>query len=122
MTHATRTGGPISGHKPWPAGGQPAEQADEKPAPRREVAYRCAKGHATTLVFAAKAELPDSWDCRTCGLAAGLDGPPGDPAARKGAKDMSAWALLRERRTIADLEAALAERLAEVRQQRGVLA
>ena len=52
MTHATRTGGPISGHKPWPAGGQPAEQADEKPAPRREVTYRCASGHATVLVFA----------------------------------------------------------------------
>lgn len=121
VTHATRTGGPISGHKPWPAVGQPTEQ-NREPAPRQEVTYRCARGHTTALVFAAEAEPPDSWDCRTCGRSAGLDGPPGDPAARKGAKDMSPWALLLERRSIPELEAALAERLAEIRQQRGAVA
>lgn len=130
----SRNDGPISGHKPWPAGGQPAEQADEKPAPRREVTYRCAKGHATTLVFAAEAVPPGSWDCRTCGLPAALDGAAGGPGGgavlpgyRKPGEastvlknQITHWDQLRGRRSLAELEALLKERLAEVQQQRAV--
>ena len=122
MTHATRNGGPISGYAPWGRGDQLPQDADTEPAPRREVTYSCAKEHTTALTFAAEAEPPSSWDCRTCGLPAGLDGAPGGAAARKGAKDMSPFALLRERRTISELEAGLKERLAEVRKQRGAVA
>ena len=71
-------------------------------APRREVAFDCPKGHHFSIPFAAEAEIPAIWECRVCGATA-----------------FTAAVDLMERRTIADLEEVLAERLAVIRERRG---
>jgi DNA-directed RNA polymerase subunit RPC12/RpoP len=84
--------------------------------------YSCTScGRDTTLTFAADAEAPETWECRTCGAEAVLrigDGTvsvdhSGDKAPR------SHWDMLLERRTIPELEELLEERLAYVRSRRG---
>ena len=87
-------------------------------APRREVAFDCPKGHRFTVPFSAEAEIPVNWECRVCGSLALT--AAGDVAAPKKAKPpRSHWDMLMERRSIADLEEVLAERLAVIRGQRG---
>ena len=75
----------------------------------------------TTLTFAADAEPPETWECRTCGAEAVLrvgDGTvtvdhSGDKAPR------SHWDMLLERRSIPELEELLEERLSFIRARRG---
>jgi hypothetical protein len=84
-------------------------------APRREVVFVCPAGHLTGLPMAADAELPASWECRTCGAAATLrDGAAGESKAGKPTR--THWDMLLERRSIDDLEDVLNERLAELHQ------
>jgi hypothetical protein len=87
----------------------------EVPAPRTQVNYRCARGHDFTVMLAAGAEQPQSWDCR-CGSPAGPRGEQHGDA--RGEQHGDARGRLRRtvlgRRTPAEREAALAERLAEV--------
>jgi len=64
-------------------------------APRREVTYDCLNGHETRMPMAVDAELPATWECRTCGA--------------------THWDMLLERRSLDDLEDVLNERLAELR-------
>jgi hypothetical protein len=86
-------------------------------APRQEVAFDCPKGHRFTVPFSAEAELPTNWECRICGALAVT--ASGDlPAAKKIKPPRSHWDMLMERRTMADLEEVLAERLAAIRGQR----
>jgi hypothetical protein len=89
---------------------------------RRETPYTCeTSGHVTNLMFAADAEPPQTWECRACGADARLnvDGqavtlePTDDKAAR------THWDMLMERRTRAELEELLEERLAFIRARRG---
>ena len=84
--------------------------------------YVCTKcGRETVMTFAADAELPEAWECRTCGAEAVLrvgDGVAeidhsGDKTAR------THWDMLMERRTIPELEELLEERLALLRSRRG---
>jgi hypothetical protein len=79
-------------------------------APRRTLGFDCALGHNFGIVFAEEAELPAVWDCPRCG----------EPATRSDgfsaeAKDVKRvrthWDMLRERRSLAELEELLAERL-----------
>ncbi|HTT53062.1 MAG TPA: RNA polymerase-binding protein RbpA [Streptosporangiaceae bacterium] len=87
-------------------------------APRQEIAFDCPKGHHFTVPFAAEAEVPATWECRVCGATAFTS--TGDLATpRKAKPPRSHWDMLRERRSIADLEEVLAERLALIRSQRG---
>ena len=87
-------------------------------APRQEIAFDCPKGHHFTVPFAAEAEVPATWECRVCGVTAFT--ATGDLSApRKAKPPRSHWDMLRERRSIADLEEVLAERLALIRSQRG---
>lgn len=84
-------------------------------APRREVGFDCRKGHHITLVFAEEAELPTEWECPRCGeVAHRSDGVA--PAVRQTKPVRTHWDMLRERRSIAELEQLLAERLQEIRQ------
>src|ERR1700709_1766555 len=76
-----------------------------EPAPRNVAAYRCARGHEFKVPFSEEAELPTTWECR-------LDGTNGKPPRTH-------WDMLMERRTIADLEEVLAERLDVLRARRG---
>jgi hypothetical protein len=87
-------------------------------APRQEVAFDCPKGHRFTVPFSAEAELPANWECRVCGATAVT--VTGDmPAPKKAKAPRSHWDMLMERRTLADLEEVLAERLAVIRGERG---
>jgi rubredoxin len=87
-------------------------------APRQEVAFDCPKGHRFTVPFSAEAELPANWECRVCGATAFT--VMGDtPAPKKAKAPRSHWDMLMERRTLADLEEVLAERLAVIRGERG---
>jgi ribosomal protein L37AE/L43A len=89
---------------------------------RAEYTYTCtACGRDTILMFAADAEAPEAWECRTCGAEATLkvDGTAvtvdhsGDKTPR------SHWDMLLERRTIPELEELLEERLQFLRERRG---
>ena len=89
-----------------------------EPAPRNVAAYRCARGHEFTVPFAEEAEIPTTWECRLDGTVAQLvDGP--EPEAKKVKAPRTHWDMLMERRTIADLEEVLAERLDVLRARRG---
>lgn len=89
---------------------------------RKQYTYACnACDHEMSLTFAADAEAPETWECRKCGAEAVLkvDGETveverGDEKAAR-----SHWDMLLERRTRAELEEILEERLAYVRARRG---
>jgi hypothetical protein len=86
-------------------------------APRQEIAFDCPKGHHFTVPFAAEAEVPATWECRVCGAVSFTS--TGDlPVPKKVKPPRSHWDMLRERRSIADLEQVLAERLALIRGDR----
>lgn len=87
-------------------------------APRLRTVYDCPEGHETVVVFAAEADVPPAWECRVCG-AAGLlrDGERPEPKKVKPAR--THWDMLLERRTPAELEEVLAERLAVLHEHQG---
>jgi ribosomal protein L37AE/L43A len=87
-------------------------------APRLRTVYDCPQGHETTVPFAAEAELPGVWECRVCGAPALLrDGAPLE--LKKGKPARTHWDMLLERRTAAELEEVLAERLAVLHDHQG---
>jgi rubredoxin len=69
--------------------------------------------------FAAEAEVPATWECRVCGTTA-FTAAGDQPSPKKTKPPRSHWDMLRERRSIADLEQVLAERLALIRGDRGL--
>jgi hypothetical protein len=88
-------------------------------APRREAIYDCPHGHTFAVPLSSDAEVPSGWDCRSCGATALLR-DASEPEAKKTKHTRTHWDMLLERRSIADLEEVLAERLAELHaQQRG---
>ena len=96
-----------------------------EPCATRLVGYRCAAGHHFELRFAAEAhDLPPTWGCRRCGDDARTeDTSAGAPvltrAERFAARPRKSHSdMLHERRTTAELEALLDERLALLRSQR----
>ncbi len=89
-------------------------------APRLRTAYDCPNGHATEMPFAAEAEIPPTWECKVCGQTALLrDGDQPEPKKTKPAR--THWDMLLERRTTAELEEVLAERLAVLHEQQGAV-
>jgi ribosomal protein L37AE/L43A len=86
------------------------DDRDIELAPRMTVAYDCPQGHATLIPMAAEADVPALWECRECGASALMRG--GELPVTKAKKPARThWDMLLERRTIADLEELLAERL-----------
>ncbi|GAA5027713.1 RNA polymerase-binding protein RbpA [Microbacterium fluvii] len=89
---------------------------------RAQHTYTCTScGRDTVLTFAADAEVPDAWECRTCGAEALRR--VGDTTATVDHSDdktpRTHWDMLMERRTLPELEELLEERLAYVRARRG---
>jgi len=91
----------------------------EAPAPRTQVSYRCSGNHDFAVVLSAEAEPPEIWACR-CGASAHRAGTSIAVAAES-ANMVTAdserdrrMALLRQRRSPAEGERLLAERLAEL--------
>ena len=82
-------------------------------APRVQARYDCPNGHRILLPFAAEAELPAVWECR-CGAQALLEDAT-RPEPKPVKPPRTHWDMLRERRTIAELEELLDERLALLR-------
>jgi rubredoxin len=89
-------------------------------APRALTAYDCASGHETTVPFAAEADIPPTWECRVCGAEA-LRRDAEQPEAKATKPARTHWDMLLERRTIAELEEVLAERLAALHEQQGAV-
>ena len=97
-----------------------------EPAETRTTTYRCPAGHTFAIRLFAEAEvIPLVWDCRTCGAAAHTDSAAAQqvPTPRRAVGSRKTpWQQLRERRTIAELEALLEERLQLLRAHRGTAA
>ncbi|MEI6360584.1 MAG: RNA polymerase-binding protein RbpA [Actinomycetes bacterium] len=80
------------------------------PADRLVIAYLCPEGHETLVPFSVEAEeIPFDWSCR-CGRSSTR--PDAEMPEEKPTKHVRThWDMLLERRTIADLEVLLQERL-----------
>ena len=78
--------------------------------PGSDTTYDCPEGHSFTMPFAEEADIPATWECRTCGRPAlRRDGVRPEEKPVKPAR--THWDMLMERRTIPELEELLAERL-----------
>ncbi|TAM91687.1 MAG: RNA polymerase-binding protein RbpA [Jatrophihabitans sp.] len=89
-----------------------------EPAPRNIAAYRCPRGHEFSVPFSEEADIPATWECRLDGTAALLVNGA-QPEAKKVKPPRTHWDMLLERRSIADLEEVLSERLDVLRARRG---
>lgn len=87
-------------------------------APREERQYACPKGHVFSVPFAADAEIPPVWECRSDGSIARLV-DANQPEEKKVKPPRTHWDMLLERRSIPELEEVLAERLEFIRARRG---
>jgi len=87
-------------------------------APRLNVGFDCPNEHRFSVVFAEEAELPPQGECPKCGAtSARSDGVESDAKPEKPPR--THWDMLRERRSIEELEDLLAERLDEIRDSGG---
>jgi|GEM_PF-38562 len=94
-----------------------------EPADRQVVQYACERGHLTGVPFSAEAEeIPLTWTCRCGGQASVISAVANlaTPDERPERHVRTHWDMLMERRTIADLEELLAERLALLHAQQNV--
>ncbi len=85
-------------------------------APRALTTYDCSVGHPTAVPFAAEAEIPPTWECRVCGAVA-LRRDAEQPEAKKAKPARTHWDMLLERRSVAELEEVLKERLTVLHEQ-----
>ena len=85
-------------------------------APRARHNYTCPQGHTFSVALANDAAAPALWGCR-CGEDALRDGAT-LPPARAVRTSRTHWQILLERRTIAELEKLLEERLQALHSER----
>lgn len=91
-------------------------------AARQRAQYRTTDGELFEVVFSSDAELPDTWESPKSGREGILLAPDGTPIDIVQADVKAArthWDMLLERRSIAELEELLEERLQLLRQRRG---
>ena len=83
-------------------------------SPRLQLDFDCPADHHFSVTFSAEASLPRLWDCPTCWApAVRSDGVRAAAGPHKPIR--THWDRLRERRSIAELEEILVERLALLR-------
>jgi ribosomal protein L37AE/L43A len=83
-------------------------------AERQTVRYACPSGHDIEMIFSTEAEVPSVWECNKCGAEAELvDGSQSERKTAKAAR--THWDMLLERRSVAELEQLLEERLSLLR-------
>lgn len=90
-----------------------------EPAQHVTAMYRCEDGHELVVPFSVDAQdIPITWNCRCGQLATSVNRLPQmvDPEEKIERPARTHWDMLLERRTIADLEDLLAERLALLHQ------
>lgn len=87
---------------------------------RTNFTYQCPQGHLSELVFAAGAEAPQTWECKSCSREAILlaDGQMVTLDAFDEKIPRSHWQMLLERRSLDELEEILQERLDYIRARR----
>lgn len=91
-------------------------------ASRQRAQFQTSDGETFEVVFAADAELPDTWESPKSGREGILLAPDGTPVELEQGEVKAArthWDMLLERRSIAELEELLEERLQLLRQRRG---
>ncbi len=84
-------------------------EAGVQPAARQDVTYHCPNGHTVIVPMAEEADIPALWECR-CGAQA-LRENTDNPTAKPVKPPRTHWDMLLERRTTAELEVLLQERL-----------
>lgn len=84
-----------------------------QPAARQEITYHCPHGHVFSVPLSVEAEIPPLWECRCGTQALREDTAAPEPKPVKPAR--THWDMLLERRTTAELEELLEERLALLR-------
>jgi hypothetical protein len=82
-------------------------------AARQDVTYHCPNGHTVVVPLSLEADVPALWECRCGAQALREDTEAPTQKAMKPAR--THWDMLMERRTTAELEELLAERLALLR-------
>jgi hypothetical protein len=82
--------------------------------------FLCTLGHSFEMTFSALAEIPNTWECKTCGRDATLlvDGVPVEAMAADSKTPRSHWEMLLERRTLDELQVLLDEQLDNLRARR----
>jgi hypothetical protein len=86
-------------------------------APRQISRYRTGNGEEFEVPFADDAEIPDTWECRNGMKGILIEG--GEVAEpKKGKAPRTPWDMLRERRSIEELEELLKERLDLIQSRR----
>ena len=87
---------------------------------RTKHSYQCPNGHLSELVFAQDAELPSTWQCKSCPFQAQLltDGKLVKLAIEDLKTPRSHWEMLLERRSKEELEEILQERISYIRARR----
>ena len=82
--------------------------------------YRCPNGHVSLLRFAADADVPGTWDCKSCSKEALLyvDGVQADNDYTESKTPRSHWEMLLERRSREELQELLDEQLANLKVRR----
>ena len=91
-------------------------------SPRKKSTYRTADGTTFEVVFAADAEIPGIWESPKSGqegVLLDVDGEPVKSEQVEAKVPRSHWDMLLERRTRAELEELLQERLDFLRARRG---
>jgi RNA polymerase-binding protein len=84
-----------------------------QPAARQDITYNCKNGHVIVVPMAMEADVPALWECRCGEYALREDAELPEPKVTKPAR--THWDMLMERRTTAELETLLEERLALLR-------
>jgi thioesterase domain-containing protein len=91
-------------------------------SPRKRSTYRTTDGEVFEVVFAADAEIPEMWESPKSGREGILLDAAGEPIVPDQGEikvPRSHWDMLLERRTRAELEELLEERLTYLRARRG---
>lgn len=87
-------------------------------AERQVIGFDCPNGHHYDVTFAIEAELPTEWECSRCGkMGVRSDGVTGEGKPIK--QPRTHWDMLRERRSIPELEDLLSEQLEKLRSDEG---
>ena len=87
-------------------------------APRQIARYRTENGEEFDIPFADDAEIPGTWDCRNGTEGRLIEGGELGEPAKKGKAPRTPWDMLRERRSIEQLDELLKERLAIINARR----
>lgn len=84
-------------------------------ADRQVLGFDCPNGHHFEVTFAFEAELPTEWECKKCGkVSVRSDGVVGEEKQTKPVR--THWDMLRERRSIPELEDIFNEQLNKKRE------